>query len=43
MKTRIFKLSLTAANWDLEENQGEVIVRAQSLADARIVAREAPG
>ncbi|POF29414.1 hypothetical protein [Roseibium marinum] len=45
MNTRIYKLTPVAAewdpNWDLAENQGEVIVRAQSPADARVVASEA--
>ncbi|WP_299813400.1 hypothetical protein [uncultured Roseibium sp.] len=45
METRIYKLTPSAAdwdpNWDLAKNQGEVIVRAQSPADARIVASEA--
>lgn len=45
MKTAIFKLRPAAAdydpNWDRAPNQGEVVVRAHSPADARIVASEA--
>lgn len=45
METRLFKLIPTAApddtNWDRASNQGEVIVRAHSPADARLVASEA--
>jgi hypothetical protein len=45
MRRSIYKLSPTTPewdpNWDLAENQGEVIVRADSPADARIVASEA--
>lgn len=42
---KIFRLEPTAApddpNWDLAPSQGVVIVRAESPADARIVASEA--
>lgn len=42
---RIFRLEPTAApddpNWDLAPSQGIVLVRAESPADARIVASEA--
>lgn len=45
MSRRIFKLIPIAAvgdpNWDRATNQGEVVVRANSPADARIVASEA--
>lgn len=45
MDTRIFKLTPVAPdwdpNWDVASNQGDVIVRAESPADARIVAAEA--
>lgn len=45
MKTGIYKLRPAAAdhdpNWDRAPNQGEVVVRALSPADARIVASEA--
>ncbi len=45
MEHRIFKLIPTAAaddpNWDRAPNQGEVVVRAASPADARLVASEA--
>jgi len=45
MIRKIYKLSPLAAdwdpNWDLAQNQGEVIVRADSPADARVVASEA--
>lgn len=45
MTRNIYRLIPIAAdwdpNWDLAENQGEVIVRADSPADARIVAAEA--
>ena len=45
MEHRIFKLIPTAApddtNWDRAPNQGEVVVRAISPADARLVASEA--
>lgn len=45
MKTAIFKLRPAAAdydpNWDRADSHGEVIVRALSPADARIVASEA--
>lgn len=45
MKRNIYKLTPCAGdwdpNWDVAENQGEVIVRADSPADARVVASEA--
>lgn len=45
MTRKIYKLSPIAAawdpNWDVAVNQGEVIVRADSPADARIVASDA--
>ncbi|MFP1631838.1 hypothetical protein ACLB6G_08885 [Zhengella sp. ZM62] len=45
MKTAIYRLRPAAANydpnWDRAPNQGEVLVRALSPADARIVASEA--
>lgn len=45
MSRHIYKLLPHAAdwdpNWDLASNQGEVIVRADTPADARIVASEA--
>ncbi|MCR4264664.1 hypothetical protein [Nitratireductor sp. ZSWI3] len=45
MSTRIFKLVPAAAdgdpNWDRATNQGVILVRARSPADARIVAAEA--
>lgn len=45
MEHRIFKLQPTAQdsdpNWDRAPNQGEIVVRALSPADARIVASEA--
>ncbi|WP_435267853.1 hypothetical protein [Shinella sp. BE166] len=33
--------SATDTNWDLAPNQGEVVVRARSSGDARVVAAEA--
>jgi len=45
MRRQIYKLSPNAPewdpNWDLAPNQGDVIVRADSPADARIVASAA--
>ena len=45
MSTHIYKLTPNAAewdpNWDIAMNHGDVIVRAESPADARIVASEA--
>lgn len=45
MTTRLYKLSPAAQawdpNWDRAPNQGVVVVRANSPADARIVASEA--
>lgn len=45
MSRNIYRLAPKAAdhdpNWDVARNQGEVVVRADSPADARIVASEA--